>query len=90
MGIDPKKITQKKMQLFGFIGNVMISVGTIRLLVSMEGAIILMNFVILNTHMSYNAILRHPWIHKMRAVPSTYHQLIKYPIFERVKEISGE
>jgi hypothetical protein len=28
----------------------------------------------------HNIILGRPWLHMMRAVPSTYHQLERYPI----------
>ena len=26
----------------------------------------------------YNILLGHPWIHDMQAIPSTYHQCIKF------------
>ncbi|KAJ9552809.1 hypothetical protein OSB04_016854 [Centaurea solstitialis] len=38
----------------------------------------------------YNAILERPWIHDMRAVPSTYHQKIKFPSPWGVQEIVSE
>lgn len=63
----------------GFNGYVTMSVGTTRLSVSMERAIVLTNFVVLNTSTSYNTILGRPWIYKMRSIILTYHQLIKYP-----------
>lgn len=90
MGIDPKEIMQHQMPLLGFNGSVTISIRSICLLVYVEGAITLKKFLVLNTHKSYNAILGRPWIHKMQEVPSTYHQLIKYPTVERTKEIKGE
>lgn len=42
------------------------------------------------TPTSYDAILERPYIHKVRVVPSTYHQSIKYPIKDGVKEIKGD
>ena len=30
-------------------------------------------FWVLNAYLPYNAILRRPWLHKMRAIPSTLH-----------------
>ncbi|GLJ33105.1 hypothetical protein SUGI_0666270 [Cryptomeria japonica] len=34
---------------------------------------------VLNLDLTYNILLGHPWIHEMRAVPSTYHRCIKFP-----------
>lgn len=33
---------------------------------------------VLDLDLPYNMILGHPWIHAMKAVPSTYHQCLKY------------
>lgn len=82
--IYPKEIMQQQMPLVVFNGNVTMSMGT------MEGVIILTNFVILNTSTSYNVILGRTYIHKMRVIPSTYQQLIKYPTIDRIKELRGE
>ena len=38
----------------------------------------IMEFCILDVE-SYNAILERPWIHMMREILSTHHQLMKYP-----------
>lgn len=34
---------------------------------------------VLDLDLPYNMILGRPWIHAMKAVPSTYHQCLKYP-----------
>ena len=48
------------------------------------------NFVVLDSPSAYNMILGRPWIHKMRAVPSTFHQVIVFPTKWGIKEIKGE
>ena len=40
--------------------------------------------------MRYNALLGRPWIHNMRVVPSTLHQMMKFPTEEGVKIVYGE
>ena len=35
-------------------------------------------------------ILGRPWIHDMKAVPSTYHQTVKFPTPWGVQEIKGD
>nr|XP_009592529.1 uncharacterized protein LOC104089366 [Nicotiana tomentosiformis] len=42
-------------------------------------------FEVVDGDMRYNIILGRPWLHKMRDVPSTYHQLLKFPTSEGIK-----
>ncbi|XP_016450673.1 uncharacterized protein LOC107775461 [Nicotiana tabacum] len=44
-------------------------------------------FEVVDSDMGYNVILGRPWIHEMRVVPSTYHQLLKFPTPEGIKKI---
>lgn len=34
---------------------------------------------VLDMDLAYNILLGRPWIHSMQAVPSTYHQCLKFP-----------
>ncbi|GLJ34133.1 hypothetical protein SUGI_0686150 [Cryptomeria japonica] len=34
---------------------------------------------VLDLDLTYNILLGRPWIHEMRAIPSTYHRCIKFP-----------
>jgi len=36
-------------------------------------------FEVVDGHMGYNIIMGRPWLHEMKVVPSTYHQLLKIP-----------
>lgn len=36
-------------------------------------------YQVLDIDLSYNILLGRPWIHEMQAVPSTYHQCLKFP-----------
>ncbi|XP_070055403.1 uncharacterized protein [Nicotiana tomentosiformis] len=38
----------------------------------------------------YNALFGRPWIHNMRAVPSTLHQVLKFPTLGGIKIVYGE
>jgi len=40
--------------------------------------------------MRYNALFGRAWVHNMRAVPSTLHQSLKFPILGGVKTVYGE
>jgi len=49
-----------------------------------------MEFCILDIQSPYNAIFRRPLIHMIRAVPSTHHQLLKYPTPSGMANIRGD
>ncbi|XP_019239843.1 PREDICTED: uncharacterized protein LOC109243078 [Nicotiana attenuata] len=47
-------------------------------------------FQVINGDMKYNALLGRPWIHNIRAVPSTLHQVIRFPTRDGITTIHGE
>ncbi|GMN30982.1 hypothetical protein TIFTF001_044535 [Ficus carica] len=47
------------------------------------------SFLVLDCPSAYNIILGRPWIHAMKAVPSTYHQRIRFPTKRGIREIKG-
>ncbi|XP_009784944.1 uncharacterized protein [Nicotiana sylvestris] len=64
--------------------------GEIILLVNVVGTIQNTRFHVIKGDIRYNALLRRPWIDNMRAVSSTLHQMMKFPIKEGVKIVYGE
>ncbi|XP_019258899.1 PREDICTED: uncharacterized protein LOC109237096 [Nicotiana attenuata] len=40
--------------------------------------------------MGRNIILGRPWLHETKVVPSTYHQLLKFPTPKGIKQIRGD
>ncbi|KAF8094460.1 hypothetical protein N665_0362s0003 [Sinapis alba] len=57
-------------------------VSAYQLNVFVSGVSKLVKFSVIDTETQYNAILRTPWLHLMKAVPSTYHQCVKFPTKE--------
>lgn len=53
------------------------------------GSIIMKNFMVIDIPTHYNAILKRNWIHIMKVIPSSYYQVMKYPIDEGIKEIKA-
>ncbi|XP_070047044.1 uncharacterized protein [Nicotiana tomentosiformis] len=47
-------------------------------------------FEVVDGDMGYNIILRRPWLHEMKFVPSTYYQLLKFPTPEGIKQIRDD
>ena len=55
----------------------------------MEGKEVMVTFIVVRSFSPYTAILGRPWIHAMRAVPSTLHVKIKFPIEYGVTVVRG-
>ncbi|XP_070036106.1 uncharacterized protein [Nicotiana tomentosiformis] len=64
--------------------------GEITLPANVAGIIQETKFHVIEVDMRYNALLGRPWIHNMRAVPLTLHQVLKFPTLEGVKTVYGE
>ncbi|XP_070034197.1 uncharacterized protein [Nicotiana tomentosiformis] len=63
--------------------------GEIILPVNVNGTIQETKFHVIEGDMRYNALLERPWIHNMRVVPSTLHQMLKFPTLDGVKTVYG-
>ncbi|XP_057790956.1 uncharacterized protein LOC131008072 [Salvia miltiorrhiza] len=90
MGLDESKLIKKAAVLVGFSGESTTTAGEIDLPVYTEGVNLSTRFLVVDAPSAYNVILGRPWIHEMEAVPSTYHQVIRFPTKWGVKEIKGE
>ena len=55
----------------------------------MEGKEVMVTFIIVRSFSPYMAILGRPWIHAMRAVPSTLHVKVKFPTEHGVVVVRG-
>ena len=89
MRIEESEIEREQTQLTGFNGVTTHSIGTIKLPVKTEGINKIVEFQVLECPSLYNIILGRPWIHRMREVPSTFHQCIRFPTPKWVREIRG-
>ncbi|KAL5579125.1 hypothetical protein UlMin_011567 [Ulmus minor] len=90
MNIDEAHIHRRSTVLVGFSGEQKFTLGDITLPVYAAGVNLHITFVVLDSPSAYNVILGRPWIHDMRAVPSTFHQVVRFPTAWGVKEIKGE
>ncbi|XP_021740052.1 uncharacterized protein LOC110706439 [Chenopodium quinoa] len=79
MGLKDSDITRRSTTLVGFSGESMSTLGDITLPTFAGGLNPQTKFNIVDCPSAYNAILGRPWIHRLKAIPSTYHQSIKFP-----------
>ena len=90
LGLKREDLIKHTSPLVRFDGKVVIPEGQIFLLVIMGGKEVSVTFTIVSSFSPYTAILGRPWIHSMRAVPSTLHVKIKFPTERGVIVIKGD
>ncbi|XP_074277100.1 uncharacterized protein LOC141600752 [Silene latifolia] len=73
MKIKEDQIIKKSSVLVGLSGETKSTLGKMYLPTYVEGVASYERFGVLDCMSSYNVILGRPWIHNVRAVPSTYH-----------------
>ncbi|XP_009757891.2 uncharacterized protein [Nicotiana sylvestris] len=73
------KMVPKARTLSRFDNSNIVTKGEIMLTTFTEGVVKDTKFQVIDTDMGYNMILGRPWIHDMDVVPSTLHQVIKFP-----------
>ncbi|XP_075478961.1 uncharacterized protein LOC142519823 [Primulina tabacum] len=80
--------------LFGFAGHAVYPEGEIALPLTLGSGnlrkTVMTVFTVVDAPSSYNIILIRPAMNEMRAVASTYHQKIKFPIRGQVGEVEGD
>jgi len=89
MGHLDSELQGSKTPLTGFAGDTTFSLGTIQLPTVARGIRQLTNFLVVDKKAPFNAILGRPWLHAMKAVPSTYHQSIKSPLDKGIAVVYG-
>ncbi|XP_073024225.1 uncharacterized protein [Primulina eburnea] len=80
--------------LFGFAGHVVYPEGEIILPLTLGShdlkKTVMTSFTVVDSPSSYNIILGRPAMNELRAVASTFHQKIKFPVGARVGEVRGD
>ena len=64
--------------LVAFNSERVMSVGVIRLKVHVAETILDVNFLVVDSYSTLNAIMGQMWIHSMQAVVLTLHQVMRY------------
>jgi len=76
--------------MYEFDGNEMHSLGTLLLPIRANPYNVIMEFYVVGVESPHNAIFKRSWLHMMKAVPSTYHQLVRYPTPTGTTDIKGD
>ena len=73
--------------LVSFKGKSVTPRGQIRLPIQTSSDVVEVDFIVVDAYSPYMAIVAIPWLHALKAVSSTLHQKVKYPLEGQVKEI---
>jgi len=73
VGIPLSKIARASIEVFGFVGIHEYSIRSMQLVLKVGPIIALTRFHVIDSPMSYHALLGRPWLHKHKLMPSTYH-----------------
>ena len=90
LGLGHGDLDRKVDPLYGFSGELVMLIGRVTVKVHARTISYPTEFWVLNSYSPYNAILGRPWLPKMRVVPSTLHQRLRFPIPEGIMEIRGD
>ncbi|XP_074327128.1 uncharacterized protein LOC141665047 [Apium graveolens] len=94
MGYNDSQLTPSDTPIYGF-NHVECKVeGAIQLPVTTREepreATRMLNFYVVKAASTYNTIMGRTWIHVFKAVPSTYHMVMKFPARNIVGEAKGD
>ena len=89
LGLKSQDLMKYDTLLVSFEGRVVTPEDQISLLVNMEGKEVMVTFIVVRSFSPYTAILGRPWIHAMKAVPSTLHVKVKFPTEYGVAMVRG-
>ena len=84
------KMIPKAHTLSGFDNSSVVTKGEVILTTFAAGVVKETKFQVVDMEMAYNMIMGRPWIHDMDAVPSTLHQVIKFPSPWGICQIRGD
>lgn len=76
-GILLSKIVRAPIEVFGFAGIHKCTIRSIQLVLKVGLIVALTRFHVIDSPVSYHALLGRPWLHKHKLMPSTYHQCVK-------------
>ena len=94
MGIGMEKLEPVNAHLWGFYGERVLPLGSIQLVLTLGDppcqATMTVRFLIVDALSAYNILLGRPSLNAIRAIPSAYHMVIKFPTVNGVGMVRGD
>uniref|UniRef100_A0A2N9IVM6 Integrase catalytic domain-containing protein n=1 Tax=Fagus sylvatica TaxID=28930 RepID=A0A2N9IVM6_FAGSY len=90
LGMGEAELSSFTSPIFGFSGEPVVLLGKAILPVLAGPVNLQTEFIIVNTSSPYNAIMGRDWLHRMKAIPSTLHQKLRFPTKDGVIELNRD
>ena len=94
MGIGREKLEPVNTHLRGFLGEKVFPLGSIQLVLTLGEppcqATKTARFLIVNALSAYNMLLSRPSLNAIKAIPSAYHMIIKFPTIHGIGMVRGD
>ena len=94
MGIGREKLDPVNMHMRGFSGEKVLPLGSIQLMLTLGEppcqATTTTRFLIVDAPSTYNMLLGRPSLNAIKAIPSAYHMMIKFPTVSGVGMVRGD
>ena len=90
LGLAETELSSFATPIFGFSGEPVIPLGKTTLPVLAGPVNLQTEFIVVRASSPYNAIMGRNWLHRMKAIPSTLHQKLRFPTPEGVMELNGD
>ena len=94
MGIGREKLEPVNTHLRGFSGEKVLPLGSIQLVLTLGEppyqATTTTRFLIVDASSAYNMLLGRPSLNAIKAIPSAYHMMIKFPTESGVRMVRGD
>ncbi|CAL5390108.1 unnamed protein product [Camellia sinensis] len=88
--VKPEDLQPTSTRMCGFDGMVVALKGQVSLRICVEQVTVRTEFLVVDVYSSYNAIVGTSWLHDMKAVPSTYYQVVKFHPSMGIEAIRGD
>uniref|UniRef100_A0A2N9HH77 Uncharacterized protein n=1 Tax=Fagus sylvatica TaxID=28930 RepID=A0A2N9HH77_FAGSY len=90
LGLKQSDLQPYDAPLFGFSGESIRPMGRITLNVHTGPISLETEFVVIDVPSPYTAIMGRRWLHRLKAVPSSFHQKLRFPTDFGIMEIKGD
>ncbi len=90
LGLGEAELSSFTSPIFGFSREPVVRLGKVDLPVLAGPVNLQTEFIVEKASSPYNAIMGRDWLHRMRAIPSTLHQKLRFPTKDRVMELSED
>jgi hypothetical protein len=90
LGLGEAELSSFTTPIFGFSGEPTMPLGKTMLPVLAGPINLQTEFIVVKASSPYNAIMGRDWLHRMKAIPSTLHQKLRFPTIDGVMELNGD